>query len=203
MAAAGMYGVSDAADSAPGMVHLRIIAPGGTASRVHTLLCSTASAINVISVPAASTNPSGDLIMCDVTRGDASVIISELRDRGLAHETRSRVAEAFTGDEHALSKSISSPDAFAFIVALCAGAAGMLSLSTAKSGALIGVLISVTTIPAAANIGIAAAYGDWDTFAGSTGQLAVNLAAILIAGTTTLYVQRLLSLRRKRLSRRS
>jgi len=61
----------------------------------------------------------------------------------------------------------------------------------------------VTTIPAAANIGIAAAYGDWDTFAGSTGQLAVNLAAILIAGTTTLYVQRLLSLRRKRLSRRS
>ena len=131
------------------------------------------------------------------------MIISELRDRGLPHETRSRVPEAFASDEHALSKSISSPDAFAFIVALCAGAAGMLSLSTAKSGALIGVLISVTTIPAAANIGIAAAYGDWDTFAGSTGQLAVNLAAILIAGTTTLYVQRLLSLRRKRLSRRS
>ena len=65
-----------------------------------------------------------------------------------------------------------SPDAFAFIVALCAGTAGMLSLSTAKSGALIGVLISVTTIPAAANIGIAAAYGDWDTFGGSAGQLA-------------------------------
>ena len=53
----------------------------------------------------------------------------------------------------------------------------MLSLSTAKSGALIGVLISVTTIPAAANIGIAAALGDWDTAAGSAGQLVVNLAA--------------------------
>ncbi len=39
--------------------------------------------------------------------------------------------------------------------------AGMLSLTSAKSGALIGVLISVTTIPAAANIGVAAAYGDW------------------------------------------
>ena len=38
-------------------------------------------------------------------------------------------------------------------VAFCAGTAGMLSLTTAKSGALIGVLISVTTIPAAANIG--------------------------------------------------
>jgi len=108
------------------------------------------------------------------------------------------VPEAFSSDDHSLSKSISSPDAFTFIVALCAGAAGMLSLSTAKSGALIGVLISVTTIPAAANIGIAAAFGDWDTFAGSTGQLAVNLAAILIAGTTTLYVQRLLYLRRRR-----
>ena len=74
----------------------------------------------------------------------------------------------------------------------------MLSLSTAKSGALIGVLISVTTIPAAANIGIAAALGDWDTFAGSAGQLAVNLVAILLAGTLTLYIQRLLYQRRKR-----
>ena len=81
---------------------------------------------------------------------------------------------------------------------MCAGAAGMLSLSTAKSGALIGVLIWVTTIPAAANIGIAAAYGDWDTSAGSTGQLAVNLAGILVAGTLTLYIQRLLYQRRKR-----
>ena len=101
-----------------------------------------------------------------------------------------------------LAKIISSPDAFAFIVAACAGAAGMLSLSTAKSGALIGVLISVTTIPAAANIGIAAAHADWHTFAGSTGQLAVNLVAILVAGTLTLYIQRLLYQRRRRRHRR-
>ena len=74
----------------------------------------------------------------------------------------------------------------------------MLSLSTAKSGALIGVLISVTTIPAAANIGIAMAYRDWDTAGGSAGQLAVNLVAILLAGTLTLYIQRLLYQRRKR-----
>jgi uncharacterized membrane protein len=74
----------------------------------------------------------------------------------------------------------------------------MLSLSTAKSGALIGVLISVTTIPAASNIGIAAYYGDWHTFWGSVGQLAVNLTAILLAGTVTLYVQRRLYERRRR-----
>jgi uncharacterized hydrophobic protein (TIGR00271 family) len=108
------------------------------------------------------------------------------------------VPDDFDVANHALARSISSPDAFAFIVAACAGTAGMLSLSTAKSGALIGVLISVTTIPAAANIGVAIAYGDLDTATGSAGQLAVNLGAILLAGTLTLYVQRLLYLRRKR-----
>jgi uncharacterized membrane protein len=74
----------------------------------------------------------------------------------------------------------------------------MLSLSTAKSGALIGVLISVTTIPAAANIGLSAAYGDWDSAGGSAAQLVVNLASIVLAGTAVLYLQRLLYLRRKR-----
>jgi uncharacterized hydrophobic protein (TIGR00271 family) len=53
---------------------------------------------------------------------------------------------------------ISHPNTFTVIVALLAGVAGMLSLTTAKSGALVGVLISVTTIPAAANVGVAAAY---------------------------------------------
>ena len=116
----------------------------------------------------------------------------------LAFDGADIVPDDFDTADHALAASISSPDAFAFIVAACAGAAGMLSLSTAKSGALIGVLISVTTIPAAANLGIAIAYEDWDTAAGSAGQLGVNLLAILIAGTLTLYIQRLLYLRRKR-----
>ena len=51
----------------------------------------------------------------------------------------------------------------------------MLSLTNAKSGALIGVLISVTTIPAASNIGVAAAYGDWGEAGGAAAQLAINL----------------------------
>jgi hypothetical protein len=90
-----------------------------------------------------------------------------------------------------------SPDAFTVIVALCAGAAGMLSLSTAKSGALIGVLISVTTMPAAANIGIAAAYGDAEGWVGSMTQLALNLTSIVVAGTVVLAVQRTLYSRRR------
>ena len=103
----------------------------------------------------------------------------------------------FTERSHSLSNVISSPDFFTFFVAACAGVAGMLSLSTAKSGALIGVLISVTTIPAAANIGVAAAYGDWHAWRGSIAQLAINLASIMAAGTATLYVQRLLYRRRR------
>ena len=77
---------------------------------------------------------------------------------------------------------ISHPDAFSVIVALLAGTAGMLSLSTAKAGALIGVLISVTTIPAAANIGVAAAYRNWDECQGAALQLVLNLSAIVLAG---------------------
>ena len=75
-------------------------------------------------------------------------------------------------------------------MAFVAGTAGILSLTTAKSGALIGVLISVTTIPAAANIGVAAAYGDWSEAGGAAGQLAINLASIVLAGVLTLFIQR-------------
>jgi uncharacterized hydrophobic protein (TIGR00271 family) len=105
--------------------------------------------------------------------------------------------ETFSLEGHGLSNIISQPDFFTFFVAACAGAAGMLSLSTAKSGALIGVLISVTTIPAAANVGVAAAYRDWSTMGGSAAQLGINLGSILLAGTTVLFVQRALYTRRK------
>jgi hypothetical protein len=63
--------------------------------------------------------------------------------------------------------------------------------------ALIGVLISVTTIPVAASVGVAAAYRDWTSFRGSLGQLAVNIAALLAAGTLTLVVQRAIYARRR------
>ncbi|HET6859553.1 MAG TPA: DUF389 domain-containing protein, partial [Streptomyces sp.] len=53
-----------------------------------------------------------------------------------------------------------APDWFSFVVAVLAGAAGMLSLTSAKSGAMVGVAISVTTVPAAANAAVALSYGD-------------------------------------------
>jgi uncharacterized hydrophobic protein (TIGR00271 family) len=104
----------------------------------------------------------------------------------------------FSGSEHPLTQFISKPDDFSFIVACFAGAAGMLSLTSAKSGALIGVLISVTTIPAAANIGVAVALADWSEWRGAMAQLVVNLTAIVLAGVTTLFIQRRIYVRRRR-----
>jgi uncharacterized membrane protein len=40
------------------------------------------------------------------------------------------------------------PDRWSLLVAVLAGIAGVLSLTSAKSGALVGVFISVTTVPA-------------------------------------------------------
>jgi uncharacterized hydrophobic protein (TIGR00271 family) len=96
----------------------------------------------------------------------------------------------FSTATHNLTGFISNPDVFSFTVAFAAGIVGMLSLTNAKSGALIGVLISVTTIPAASNIGVAAAYGDWGQAGGAAAQLGINLTSIVLAGVLTLLVQR-------------
>jgi uncharacterized hydrophobic protein (TIGR00271 family) len=104
----------------------------------------------------------------------------------------------FVPSEHDLTGFISKPDFFSFFVAFVAGTAGILSLTNAKSGALIGVLISVTTIPAASNIGVAAAYGDWGDAAGAAAQLAINLSSIVLAGLLTLFIQRRYYVTRRR-----
>ncbi|MEU7280343.1 DUF389 domain-containing protein [Streptomyces sp. NPDC045431] len=85
---------------------------------------------------------------------------------------------------------IYAPDWFSFVVGLLAGAAGTLSLTSAKSGALVGVAISVTTVPAAANAAVALGYGDLAQTKGSVEQLLLNLLAILLAGTLTLLAQK-------------
>lgn len=310
------------------MVHLRIVSPPDLTEQVVQVLTSTPSVINVVELGRVARRPDGDVILCDVAREDASVVIADLKaldlpERGsitllpvdtalsraaeeaerhapgapsdavvweeveqrtsenvelsgvfllfmglaavlaavgifldsailivgamvvgpefgplagfcvalvqrrrdlavrsgvalavgfplaitgaflasLAFRATELTPDEFTASEHSVANLISSPDAFTVIVALSAGAAGMLSLSTAKSGALIGVLISVTTIPAAANIGIAAAYGDSDGWVGSITQLALNLTSIVVAGTLVLAVQRALYARRRRSAR--
>jgi uncharacterized hydrophobic protein (TIGR00271 family) len=74
-------------------------------------------------------------------------------------------------------------------VALAAGVAGMLALETRASSA-VGVAISITTIPAAAYLGVAAGVGEADKALGALAVLGANVAMLLIAGTLTLIVQR-------------
>ncbi|MGS2618163.1 DUF389 domain-containing protein [Micromonospora sp. LZ34] len=93
--------------------------------------------------------------------------------------------------ERPLTDFIWRPDALSWVVGLLAGVAGMLSLTSKKSGSLVGVLISVTTVPAAANVAVAAAYRVWHEAAGSALQLVINLCAIVLAGLLTLLVQQL------------
>ncbi|WP_406058170.1 DUF389 domain-containing protein [Micromonospora sp. NBC_00860] len=99
------------------------------------------------------------------------------------------VTEEMLLAERPLTDFIWRPDALSWVVGLLAGVAGMLSLTSKKSGSLVGVLISVTTVPAAANVAVAAAYGVWDEAGGSALQLVINLSAIVLAGLLTLLVQ--------------
>ena len=81
-------------------------------------------------------------------------------------------------------------------VALAAGVVGMLALETRASSA-VGVAISITTIPAAADLGVAFGVGEPDEALGALAVLGVNVAMLLVAGTLTLIVQRRLAERER------
>lgn len=306
------------------MLHMRIVAPPDCAPHVLELFCAHDSVTNVVHLPNAAKRPEGDVILADVAREDASVIVSDLRelrvpelgsiaieqidteisevskqaekaaagaisDAVVWEEIEARTSEnaelsasfvafmvlamliaavgifldtpiliigamivgpefgplaglcvavvqrrrslawrsalalivgfpvgitatwlctvifrltgatpdTFTTAHHSIANVIASPDFFTVFVAICAGAAGVLSLTAAKSGALIGVLVSVTTIPAAANIGVAFAYQDWSAWRGSMVQLAINLACLVISGVAVLTGQRIAYRRRR------
>jgi uncharacterized hydrophobic protein (TIGR00271 family) len=308
------------------VIHLRVIATPELAGAAAACLAESEAVSSVVHLPGAATKPPGDLILCDVAREQASVLVSELTELGVqkagsitVDEVQTVISEAADraeaaapdmafGDEvvwedveartseettlsinfvefmliagmlaaigilldspilivgamvvgpefgplaalcvaivqrrgalarksfvalaagfaavmpvvylatavlkalgvapeelpdHPLTLFISHPDVFSVLVAYMAGTAGILSLTSAKSGALVGVLISVTTIPAAANIGVAGAYAQWDEARGATLQLGINLVAIIAGGLARLYVQHRVYLRRKRAS---
>ncbi|MGA8115144.1 MAG: DUF389 domain-containing protein [Actinocatenispora sp.] len=95
-------------------------------------------------------------------------------------------------DHRPATNFIVEPDKWSLIVALLAGVAGILSMTAGKSTVLVGVFISVTTVPAAGNIAIAIPLANWGEVAGSAVQLGVNLAGMMVAGIVTLAVQRAL-----------
>ncbi len=98
-------------------------------------------------------------------------------------------ASAISGDEHQVD-FVFDVGPWSLIVALLAGAAGMLSMTSAKSAALVGVFISVTTVPAAGYASVAAILGEWNRAIESVSQLVVNLAGIIVAAVVVLLVRR-------------
>jgi uncharacterized hydrophobic protein (TIGR00271 family) len=311
------------------VIHVRIVAPREHAHKALDLLCASPAVINVVHLHDASKKPKGDVILCDVAREDASVILSDLKELDIPRvgsialeqidtaisdaadaaekaapglpsdavvweEVESRTSEQtelsfsfvlfmiaamqiaavgivldepilivgamvlgpefgplaaiavalverraslaersllalavgfplgtigaaattlfmrwidefpdnFDETRHPFTDFITDPTFLSFFVAFVAGSAGVLSLTAAKSGALVGVLVSVTTIPAASNIGVAVAYAEWGIAGKAALQLGINLAGIVAAGVITLFVQRryYVARRRKHLS---
>jgi len=85
---------------------------------------------------------------------------------------------------------INTPNLFSVVVAVLAGIVGVVSLTEARANALIGVFISVTTIPAAASIGVSVAYGSWPEARGSLFQLLLNVVLLIGVGAAGLRAQR-------------
>jgi uncharacterized hydrophobic protein (TIGR00271 family) len=82
------------------------------------------------------------------------------------------------------------PDAWSFIVALLAGAAGALALSVERTSTRVGVFISVTTVPSAGNLALGLAVWERSEIVGSLEQLGANIGGMIIAGTALLAFQR-------------
>ncbi|MFC7265180.1 DUF389 domain-containing protein [Streptomyces lutosisoli] len=89
-----------------------------------------------------------------------------------------------------VSNLINTPNFFSAVVAVLAGIVGIISLTEARTSALLGVFISVTTIPAGADIGVSCAYASWDEAWGSLLQLLLNIVVLIVVGTGTLKCQR-------------
>ena len=82
------------------------------------------------------------------------------------------------------------PDRWSFIVALVAGAAGALALAIEKTATMVGVFISVTTVPAAGNLALGLAVWEVGEITGSLAQLGANIAGMIVSGTLVLMFQR-------------
>jgi uncharacterized hydrophobic protein (TIGR00271 family) len=109
---------------------------------------------------------------------------------GLAVRTSGETPKAFLDGVRPVADLINRPDIFSVIVAILAGLVGVVSLTESRANALIGVFISVTTIPAAASIGLSIAYSSWSEARGSVLQLLLNVVLLIVVGTAGLHTQR-------------
>ncbi|HZD65214.1 MAG TPA: DUF389 domain-containing protein [Acidimicrobiales bacterium] len=98
--------------------------------------------------------------------------------------------EAFSLGVRPVADLINSPNLLSVLVAVLAGIVGAMSLVESRATTLIGVFVSVTTIPAAANVGVSIAFHNWAQVWGSLLQLALNIVLLIATGAVVLFVQR-------------
>jgi len=110
-----------------------------------------------------------------------AALLLTLAARGLG-----RIPAPYLAGQRPLTGLLIGANLGAFVVAFTAGAAGIIALGRAKSGAVVGVLVSITTIPAASNVGVALAVGSPSESLKSLSILLVNLVGLLAGGVLTL-----------------
>jgi uncharacterized hydrophobic protein (TIGR00271 family) len=89
-----------------------------------------------------------------------------------------------------VSQLIDAPNVYSVVVAVLAAIVGVVSLTQSRTGTLVGVFISVTTIPAAADVAVAAVFGSWDESLGSLVQLVLNVTILTVVGAATVSAMR-------------
>jgi uncharacterized membrane protein len=127
--------------------------------------------------------------MLALTCGFAAAIVAAILF-GLAIRFTGLTPDRFLAGQRPVADLINSPDAFSVIVAVLAGLVGVVSLTEARANALIGVFISVTTIPAAASVGLSIAFSSWKEAGGSALQLLLNVVLLIAVGAGGLSAQR-------------
>ena len=116
----------------------------------------------------------------------------------LAQDQLDLIPSSFNIDATVLG-SLTTVNDETIAVALAAGVAGMLALETRASSG-VGVAISVTTIPAAAYLGVAVGLGEIGNVGGALAVLGTNVAMLVLGASATLIIQR--ALRRRAVARR-
>jgi uncharacterized hydrophobic protein (TIGR00271 family) len=111
---------------------------------------------------------------------------------GLAIRWSGNTPQAYLLGVRPVSSLIANPNLFSVIVAVLAGIVGVVSLTEARAAALIGVFISVTTVPAAADTGLSIAYASWTEAWGSALQLLLNVTLLIAIGAAVLRLQRII-----------
>jgi len=109
---------------------------------------------------------------------------------GVIMDATVNVPEAFRLGVRPVSDLIDSPNVYSIVVAIAAGIVGVVSTTEDRANTLIGVFVSVTTIPAAADVGVSLAFGANAKARGSLEQLLLNVLLLLVVGIVGLRFQR-------------